>query len=175
MSIDESATGVSYEGSALFLQSSLREKVLEHLFVGELLKALWTSGRRDIEVLRTEVDASGYDIVFECNGVGRHVQLKSSHRQAKTKSVNISLALARKPSGCIIWMEFDASTLELGPFHWLGDKPGKPVILVGYRSALHTRRGRGGVKHVRPGLCSVPRKKFEAVPTITGLIERLFG
>jgi hypothetical protein len=61
-----------------FLQSSLREKLLEHVFIGELLRCLWRLGRRDIEVLRAEIDASGYDLVLECNGVLRYVQFKSS-------------------------------------------------------------------------------------------------
>jgi hypothetical protein len=33
-----------------FLQSSLREKLPEHVFIGELLRCLWRLGRRDIEV-----------------------------------------------------------------------------------------------------------------------------
>ena len=52
-----------------FLHSSLREKVLEHLFVGDLLRCLWRLGRRDIELLRAEVDYAGYDLVLECNGL----------------------------------------------------------------------------------------------------------
>jgi hypothetical protein len=44
---------------AKFLFSSLREKVLEHLFVGELLPYLWRSRRTDIEALRAEVDFRG--------------------------------------------------------------------------------------------------------------------
>jgi hypothetical protein len=61
-----------------YLQSSLREKLLEHLFIGELVQELWKQGRRDIEILRGEIDFAGYDLVLECNGVLRHVQLKSS-------------------------------------------------------------------------------------------------
>jgi len=34
-----------------YLQSSLREKLLEHGFIGELLQRLWWLGRRDIEVI----------------------------------------------------------------------------------------------------------------------------
>ena len=60
--------------TAHFLESGLREKVLEHLFVGDLLRCLWRKGARDIEVLRAEVDRAGYDLVLECNGVLRHVQ-----------------------------------------------------------------------------------------------------
>jgi len=60
----------------------LREKLLEHLFLSELLRPLWRQGRRDMEVLRAEVDGAGYDLVVECNGVLRHIQLKSSHTAA---------------------------------------------------------------------------------------------
>ena len=38
--------------------SSLREKVIEHLFVGELLRSLWRKGVRDIEVLRPRSTAA---------------------------------------------------------------------------------------------------------------------
>ena len=40
------------------VNSSTREKVLEHLFVGDLLRCLWRRGARDIEVLRAEVDGA---------------------------------------------------------------------------------------------------------------------
>ena len=47
--------------SAHFLESALREKVIEHLFVGDLLRCLWRQGTRDIEILRADVDRAGYD------------------------------------------------------------------------------------------------------------------
>ena len=164
-----------HDASALFLQSSLREKVLEHLFIGELLRTLWREGRRDIEILRAEVDSSGYDLVLECNGVLRHVQLKSSHRQARTRSVNVSLNLGRKPAGCVIWIEFDAATLELGPYYWLSGLPGTRLSLDGYKTTRHTRAGRGGIRNERPSLRSVARKHFQSIETMNELIELLFG
>jgi hypothetical protein len=82
-----------------YLQSSLREKLLEHVFVGELLRCLWRNNRRDVEVLRAEIDSSGYDLVLECNGMLRHVQFKSSHRDARTRKVNIHVNLAKKRAG----------------------------------------------------------------------------
>jgi hypothetical protein len=75
------------------MDSSLREKIIEHAFVADLLRELWLRGRRDIEMLRAEVDRAGYDIVLHCNGVLRHVQLKSSHRAAATSKVDAKLAL----------------------------------------------------------------------------------
>jgi hypothetical protein len=49
--------------------SSLREQALGHIFLGQLLAAMWRSGRRDIEVLKSEVDRGGYDLVLEANGM----------------------------------------------------------------------------------------------------------
>jgi len=102
---------------SLSAHSSAREKVLEHLFVGELLRCLWQRGIRDMEVLRAEVDMGGYDLVLEANGVLRYVQLKSSYRASKTARVPVNINLARKPGGCVIWIRFDVETVELGPFY----------------------------------------------------------
>jgi hypothetical protein len=126
-----------------YVQSSLREKLLEHVFIGELLRCLWRSGRRDIEVLRAEIDASGYDLVLECNGVLRHVQFKSSYRSsyrdARTRDVTVHVNLSKKPSGCVIWIVFDADTLKLGPFLWFGAPPRQPLPALGDRIARQAR------------------------------------
>ena len=68
-----------------YLHSSLREKLLEHVFVADLLRYLWQQGRRDMEVLRGEVDYGGHDLVLECNGAMRHVQLKSTRSIKKRR------------------------------------------------------------------------------------------
>ena len=68
------------ETSAHSSDSSLREQALGHVFLGQLLTFMWQSGSRDIEVLKSEVDRGGYDVVLESNGIIRHVQLKSSFR-----------------------------------------------------------------------------------------------
>src|SRR4051794_6540961 len=99
-----------------FINSSLREKVLEHLFVEDLLRCLCRLGRRDIELLRAEVDYAAYDLLLECNGHVRHIQLKSSHRNSSTNSVNAHVGLIRKPSACIVWIQFDPNSMELGSF-----------------------------------------------------------
>ena len=91
--------------------STAREKLIEHLFVGEVLKHLWIAGHRDVEVLRAEFDARGYDLVIEAGGVMRHIQLKSAASGAKTAKVSISRDLARKPGGCVVWIWFDPETL----------------------------------------------------------------
>jgi hypothetical protein len=158
-----------------YLQSSLREKLLEHVFVGELLQCLWRANRRDIEVLRAEIDASGYDLVLECNGVLRHVQFKSSHRDARTRDVTVHVNLAKRPSGCVIWIIFDADTLKLGPFLWFGGRPEKPLPSLGDRIARHAKGDSTGIKALRPNLRILGRSQFKESPTMDMVAIELFG
>ena len=51
------------------LHSLVREKILEHVFVGDCLRRLWSQGSRDLEVLRADVDAGGYDVVMARDGI----------------------------------------------------------------------------------------------------------
>ncbi len=57
--------------------SVLRELMVEHLFVGETLRLCWQRGITDVEVLWSEVDSFGYDLVLGRGEFVRHVQLKT--------------------------------------------------------------------------------------------------
>ncbi len=158
--------------------SSYREALLEHLFVGELQRHLWS--REDepvlIEVLEPQVDDAGYDLVLECNGVTRHVQLKSSFTGSRTAIQKIHVKLAQKASGCVIWIRFDPETMELGPFLWFGGMPGKPIpSLDGYKVARHTKGDATGHKAERPNLRVVPKGSFEPLDSIGDVADRLFS
>jgi hypothetical protein len=128
-----------------------------------------------IEVLRAEVDKGGYDVVLEANGIIRHIQLKSSHRLAKTSDVSINIALARKPSGCVIWIRFDSETLALGPFLWFGGEPGAALPLLGDQVGKHTKPNTKGLKTERPNMRILKRGRFTVLPTIADVAPALFG
>jgi hypothetical protein len=53
--------------------SRVRENMVEHVFIAELLQEAWFVREQRIEVLRAEVDAFGYDLVLECNDIVRHL------------------------------------------------------------------------------------------------------
>lgn len=57
--------------------STLRERVVEHVFVGEALRTLWRWGVVNVEVLRSEFDAHGYDLVMARRRIVRHIQFKT--------------------------------------------------------------------------------------------------
>jgi hypothetical protein len=159
-----------------FTRSSYRERLLEHVFIGDLLRRLWVLGYRDAEVLKPEVDQSGYDVVLECGGISRHVQLKASHDVSKTAKVSVHVGLADKPSGCVLWILFDEKTLHLGPFLWFGGAPGEKLPdISGLKVGRRTTPNSTGQNPERPNIRCLPKPKFEKIQDFDGVIKRLFG
>jgi hypothetical protein len=161
--------------SAHFLESGIREKLIEHLFVGDLLRCLWRQGIRDIEVLRAEVDRAGYDLVLEAGGILRHIQVKTSYRGAKTARVGINTGLATKPGGCVIWIWFDPDTMDLGPFLWFGGEPGKPLPPLGDRVGKHSKGDSTGNKAMRPKIRLIVKGRFSTLFSMAEVAQALFG
>ena len=159
-----------------YLKSRYREKVVEHIFVGELLRHLWANGMDGVEILTPEVDASGYDLVLTLGRVVRHVQIKCSIAGGKTEEQQINASLALQPSGCIIWIVVEDRTLQFRRFLWFGDKPGLPLPdLGGFRNARHARANSQGIKAFRMNTKIVTRSKFTVLADMTALVQALFG
>ena len=155
--------------------SSYREKLIEHLLVGELLKLSWLKHKCALEVAKPEVDNSGYDLIMETNGLIRHIQLKTSILGGKTASQKVHLALSRKPSGCVVWIYFNQQTLELGPFLYFGGEPAAPMSDLGqFKTAKHTKGNKDGLKAERPNLRVLPKGQFKQFSTIEALYDQLF-
>jgi len=156
--------------------SSFREKLIEHLFVGELLKISWMQGNCSLEIASPEVDNSGYDLIAENRGVIRHIQLKASYLGGKTSRQNIHVRLAEKPSGCMVWIYFDQSTLSLGPFFFFGGTPGERLPSLEHaKIARHTKGNQHGFKAERPNIRKLSKGEFTKYETIGDLYIALFG
>ena len=163
------------EASAHSSDSSLREQALGHVFLGQLLTFMWQSGARDIEVLKSEVDRGGYDLVLEANGIIRHVQLKSSFRGSKVREVDVSTKLLRKPGGCVLWIEFDSERLGIERFYWFGGKAGTALPDLGLRISRHSKGNSDGEKNERPIHRVLTRGRFEPLADIRDVAKKLFG
>ena len=150
--------------------------LLEHLFAGEVMRHVWLSGIRRMEILKPQVDDGGYDLLLEANAIVRHVQLKATFSGSKVTRFSVNTGLAFKPSGCIVVLLFDPNTLDLGPFLWFGGNPGDRLPdLTRFAVAKHTKANAKGIKLERPRLRSVPRSAFARVATIAELSAKLFG
>ncbi len=163
------------DSSAHFRQSVLRERIVEHVFVGEALRRLWVKGVTDVEVLRSEFDAGGHDLVMSRGTVVRHIQFKTSTSEGKAASIKASIKLQDKLSGCIVWILVTPG-LELETYLWFGGAPGQPLPnIMTMKVAQHTKANVLGVKTERPDHRVIPRKQFEKLDSLDAVLQRLFG
>jgi hypothetical protein len=152
--------------TANFEKSVLHERIVEHLFIGEALRTLWCQGVVDVEVLHSEFDAGGYDIVMSYGKWVRHIQLK-------TANTSISLKLMEKPSGCVIWIIVTAE-LRFEYYLWFGGKPGEPLPDIReMKVAKHPKANAEGIKAEKPNHRIIPRSKFERLETLDAVLHRL--
>lgn len=155
--------------------SSYREKLIEHLFIGELLKISWATGNCQLEIGKPEVDNAGYDIIAEANGIIRHIQLKTSHLGSRTANQKVHIKLAGKPSGCVVWIYFNQTTLALGPYYFLGSQEGGPLPDISdARVARHTKGNKAGFKAERPNIRIVNKGQFKRYTSTTEIYSVLF-
>ncbi len=163
----------------IYLKSSFYEQLVEHVFISEVLQEVWFRFRKTVEVLRSEVDASGYDVVLECNGKLRHVQLKTSGIRAKTASQKVNVALTTKPSGCVVWVlrhEGQQHHRMRLTYLFFGADAGQPLQLRDdFKVGKHTKGNKDGVKAERQSIRVIPKGRFEPIETTTGLVKKLFG
>jgi hypothetical protein len=141
------------------------------VFVGDVLRALWRRGVTDVEILRSEFDARGYDVVMSRGSVVRHIQFKTQ----KDRDVKFNLALGEKPSGCVIWIGVD-EYLNLKHFRWFGGLPGQPLPEIkDFKVVQRETRNKAGERPDRRNHRMVPKRAFEVLETIDEVIEHLFG
>lgn len=155
--------------------STLRERIVEHAFVGEALRALWRHGIHDVEVLRSEFDAFGYDLVMARKTMIRHIQFKVESKGETPSKVSVARALAEKPSGCVIWIAVD-DDLKFKRYFYLGGKPGSPLpAIADFPNTRRTTRNKAGERPRRANHHDVPGRKFCKLCTLDEVLVALFG
>lgn len=156
-----------------FGQSTLRERIVEHIFVGDALRSLWRIKVTDVEILRSEFDAHGYDLVMARGAIVRHIQFKTGTRKPPT--ISAALALGTKPSGCVIFIMLSAG-LDMGPFFWFGSPPGEPLADISkFPNPTRTTPNRDGKYPPRRNHREIPYAAFERIETLEGILTKLFG
>ena len=158
-----------------YRSSSHREKVVEHVFLGELLRYLWVRRIAGVQVLKPEGDAAGYDLVLALGKTIRHVQLKTMMKGGKARFQPVHESLAAQPSGCVVWIVLNED-LSFDHFLWYGEAPGQALEkLHKCKVAKRARANAQGIKKERASTRSVPKSAFEKLVDLGGLVQRLFG
>ena len=155
--------------------SVLREVILEHALIADILRDLWSRDVFDAEILRSEFDAGGFDLVMTRGNVTRHVQLKSRLAGKPLTTVTVGLKLEARRSGCVVCLIVN-DDLTVAHFRWLG---GGPETSLSSISALpiarNTRSNSQGHKQLRPDHRVVPLRSFERIDGVAALVDRLLG
>ena len=163
--------------TTLSTHSIFYEKLIEHLFISEVLQEMRFRYNKWPEVLKAEIDASGYDLVIECDKIVRHIQLKTSKLGASKTSEKLNIALSEKPSGCVIWLEWqlnDQYRIEMN-YLFFGNSPGQPLPGIStHPIAKHNKANAQGEKSERPAIRVVNKTEFCRMKNITELVQQLF-
>jgi hypothetical protein len=127
-----------------FISSKSRffENLLEHRFLFDLGKHLVLAEEpRLLNVLKSEVDAYGFDFVLSVAGRSLYVQMKTRSGSPPSNSYRLSEALWELPNACAIWMLYEQARLEPLKYFVLGF-PMPPI--VGFMAS-----SRSGYRNVR--------------------------
>ncbi len=163
--------------TTLSTHSTFYEQLIEHLFISEVLQEMRFRFDQWPEILKAEIDASGYDIVIESNKIIRHIQLKTSIINAAKTSVNLNTALSEKPNGCAIWIEWllNAQNRIEMKYLFFGNPPGQSLPDISTHAVgKHSKANALGEKSKRPATRVVKKTEFARIDNITELVKRLF-
>lgn len=166
-----------------FESSVTREKMLLHIFLADVYKWFWLKNTRkseniqshdrktqEIEILFSEVDNAGYDIVFILGPHKRFIQLKSKIDSSKGKLIPVNAKLAEKNTGdrssvgCIVLIEVAAKDLSVkyGYFEIPND-------LSSFKDAKRPK-----TPTTRKNTKLVSTRNFESFSNVAGLLKRVF-
>ena len=156
--------------------SQLRESITTHAFLAAIGTEIWRRGHFDAEILRSEFDAGGHDLVITVNGVTRHIQLKATNLSGKRTSWDASRRLADQPSGCVVVLHVDDQSLQVHQYGLFAGPPGCPLPdPTGARGSKSAKGGTMGQRAARSDRWEVPKGRFDLHEQVAELYDALFG
>ena len=166
------------EIDAITKNSSFVENMMEHVFISEILQEAWIKRKEKIDILRAEVDDSGYDIIISKGNTTRYIQLKTSIVGGKRRKQKLNINLVDKLNGCIVWMIRDIDERERFKLKYLyfGSPVGCkfPDISI-YKIGKYGKGNAHGVKLERPAIREIPKSAFKEINTTSSLYDKLFN
>jgi hypothetical protein len=93
--------------------SSFREEMFEHRFIAELMEHCWESDFFNFEVLHSEIDNSGYDLLISIGDESNYLQFKVTKENSKVDEFPIHGKLINKKKAFILLSEYSDSELSI--------------------------------------------------------------
>jgi hypothetical protein len=155
------------------------EKMVEHKFISDIMTYCWYKNKTTLEILHSEIDSNGYDLLISYKDINRYIQLKTSEENGKTVNQKLNSLIVNKQNPCIIWIirNYDIKR-KIFNFNYLfwGSNIDSPLPDIGrYKIAKHTKANAQGIKKQRQNIRLIPKKDFIKFDDIERLFEKLFG
>ena len=155
--------------------STFFSKLIEHRFIADIMMIAWYKHQATVEILRSEIDVSGYDIIMSYKNIKRHIQLKSSIAGGRTVQQRINISLLEKENPCIVWLvrEYDEEKKDFNfkYLFWGARTGGRNTADI--KNCKKPRDAKG--KKEKLNHRNVPKGKFEVCEDIEDLFSKLFG
>jgi hypothetical protein len=98
-----------------------------------------------LDVLRSEVDDSGIDVVITDGKVTRYIQLKARvEARLALKPYQISERLLNIAGGCVIWIRYEKAKLAPVDYFYLGGTPRQAISEL--RDFPKAKNKKGGIR-----------------------------
>lgn len=162
---------------ALAERSSYVENVLRHAMIGAIAGAQWARDPLScLQILNSEVDDSGFDIVLALDARARYIQLKQTHAEKTPPHVSVCLSCSSMPGSCVILVAHNLHDLSIAHFRFFGSTPDCPMpdISAGAKSVVPGRRNTEGERKQREGYRNVPLSRFCPRLNQSQLLDMLF-
>jgi hypothetical protein len=107
--------------SFIYKNSRFFENLLEHRFLFDMRRHLVLADPpRLLNVLKSEVDAFGFDLVLAVAGRSVHVQMKTRSTAPPRNAYDLPESLWGYSDACAVWMLYDPAVLEPICYYVLG-------------------------------------------------------
>lgn len=158
--------------------SVYRERLVEHLFIAEIMQAAWQQGIVPV-ISRTEFDGWGYDLAIEDGkGIARYLQLKT---KVKGRSVTINGRLASLRGAAVVLIligagEDDRIRLK---YRLYQNGASTPLKISGLKTAKYTRYVKASdgtaVRKERKTHYRLPLSRFTPPMGMDAVVKTLFS
>jgi hypothetical protein len=92
--------------------STFLENVLEHRFIFDVSKHLLYNQNLIVNIMKSEVDAFGFDFVLSAGGRTVYIQMKTRSNAPPTNGYAIADALWTLDNGYVVWLLYSPENLE---------------------------------------------------------------
>ena len=124
-------------------KSNFYENIHTHRFLADILSDCATrKPALFLDVLRSEVDDGGIDLILSEGKQTRHIQLKARAETIPPKPYQISNRLLETKGGAIIWIRYSKETLERIDFFVLIGGLNKPIPRTSPFEPAKNRKGK---------------------------------